>query len=70
MSKKNEKRMDCMAMEKSVIPLLIEEFHGIFDMTIEEDRVGFREYRFNIALFLLEMYDELGKLPYHPYLVV
>ena len=62
--------MDCMAMEKSVIPLLIEEFHDIFDKTIEENRIDFREYRFNVARFLLEMYDELGKLPYHPQLMV
>ncbi len=59
-----------MAMEKSVIPLLIEEFHDIFDKTIEEDQKDFREYRFNVARFLLEMYGELGKLPYHPQLLV
>jgi len=58
--------MDFMAMKKSVIPLLIKEFHDILDKTIEEDHIDFREYRFNVAQFLLEMYDDLGKLPYHP----
>ena len=57
-----------MAMEKLVIPTLIKEFHDIFDLTIEEETRNskdFREYRFNVARFLLDMYEEMGKLPYN-----
>ena len=59
-----------MAMEKSVIPMLISEFQEIFEMTIEEERlksINLREYRFNVARFLMDLHDELGKLPYDLY---
>ncbi len=55
-------------MEKSVIPLLIKEFQEIYNLTIENETINdenFRKYRFNVARFLLDMYEELDKLPYH-----
>ncbi|HUY01439.1 MAG TPA: hypothetical protein VMV49_17890 [Candidatus Deferrimicrobium sp.] len=55
-----------MAMEKSIIQVLIKEFQDIFEFSIEEEtvkQISFREYRFNIARFLLDRYDELGQLP-------
>ena len=55
----------------NIIPILIREFTNIFETSIAEEietNADYRKYRFKLACVLLELYAQLGKLPYTRYL--
>lgn len=57
-----------MTLETSVIPYLIKDITDIYEDSIEQeatDEIDFRELRFNLARFLMDLYEELGKFPYN-----
>ena len=56
-----------MKTEQMIIPILIDDVTNIYDTTIQEEKqnnTDFRELRFNLARLLLDLYWELGKIPY------
>lgn len=58
-----------MNLETLVIPYLIKDITDIYEASIDQetiDETDFRELRFNLARFLMDLYEESGKLPYKP----
>ena len=56
-----------MQIEQVVIPILIKEFTEIYETTIEEELIeqaDYRKFRFNLAIIILDLYGQIGKLPY------
>ena len=56
-----------MNLETLVIPYLIKDITDIYEASIDQeatDEIDFRELRFNLARFLMDLYEESGKLPY------
>ncbi|MDD1778912.1 MAG: hypothetical protein LUQ65_12175 [Candidatus Helarchaeota archaeon] len=58
-----------MTLETAVIPYLIKDIIDIYEASIDQeatDKIDFRELRFNLARFLMDLHEESGKLPYKP----
>ena len=56
-----------MILETAVIPYLIKDIIDIYEASIDQeatDKIDFRELRFNLARFLMDLYEQLGKFPY------
>jgi len=58
-----------MDLETLVIPSLIKDITNIYEASIDQeatDEIDFRELRFNLSRFLMDLHEESGKLPYKP----